>query len=37
MLSELSIYPNPVNDKATISLISLITTQSINYKLYDAH
>ena len=35
ILSELNIYPNPTNDKTTISLVSN-NTQSLNYKLYDA-
>jgi hypothetical protein len=34
-LNELSIYPNPVNDKATISLISS-SEEKINYNLFDA-
>jgi spore germination protein YaaH len=35
ILSELNIYPNPTNDKTTISLVSN-NTQSLSYKLYDA-
>lgn len=34
-LNELSIYPNPANDKATISLISS-SNEKINYTLFDA-
>ena len=34
-LNELSIYPNPANDKATISLLSS-SNETINYTLYDA-
>jgi Secretion system C-terminal sorting domain len=34
-LNELSIYPNPANDKATISLISS-SEEKINYNLFDA-
>jgi spore germination protein YaaH len=34
-LNELSIYPNPTNDKATISLISS-SNENINYTLFDA-
>jgi hypothetical protein len=34
-LNELSIYPNPTNDKATISLISN-SNEKLNYVLYDA-
>lgn len=33
-LNELSIYPNPTNDKATISLISS-SNENINYTLFD--
>ena len=35
VLNELSIYPNPANDKATISLISS-AEENINYSLFDA-
>ena len=35
VLNELSIYPNPANDKATISLLSS-SNETINYTLYDA-
>lgn len=34
-LNELSIYPNPTNDKATISLISN-SNEILHYTLYDA-
>ena len=34
-LKELSIYPNPANNKATISLLSS-SNETINYTLYDA-
>jgi len=34
-LNQLSIYPNPTNEKATISLISS-SNEKINYTLYDA-
>jgi spore germination protein YaaH len=33
-LNELSIYPNPTNDKATISLVSS-SNENLNYKLFD--
>ena len=32
--NELSIYPNPTNDKATISLVSS-SNENLNYKLFD--
>ena len=35
MLNELSVYPNPANEKATISLISN-SNEKINYTLFDA-
>ena len=35
LLNELSVYPNPTNDKATISLISN-SNEKLNYVLYDA-
>jgi hypothetical protein len=35
LLNELSIYPNPTNDKATISLISN-SNEKLYYVLYDA-
>lgn len=34
-LNEFSIYPNPTNDKATISLVSN-SNEKLNYVLYDA-
>lgn len=34
-LNELSIYPNPTNDKATISLVSS-TNENLHYTLFDA-
>ena len=34
-LNELSIYPNPANEKATVSLVSS-KNQNINYSLFDA-
>ncbi|MBC7695905.1 MAG: T9SS type A sorting domain-containing protein [Burkholderiales bacterium] len=35
LLNELSIYPNPTNEKATISMISN-QNEKLNYILYDA-
>lgn len=34
-LNQLSVYPNPANDKATISIISS-SNEKINYTLFDA-
>lgn len=34
-LNELSVYPNPTNEKATLSLIST-QNEKLNYVLYDA-
>lgn len=35
ILNELSVYPNPANEKATINLISS-KNEKLNYELYDA-
>jgi spore germination protein YaaH len=35
-LNELSVYPNPATDKATISLINSVN-ETLDYKLFDAH
>lgn len=35
-LNQLSVYPNPANEKATISIVSL-SNENIKYSLFDIH